>query len=99
MLAEATAIGADGLVTLERPGRQSADSAVERVRGARTRPPSSPSISAARNGSAGPPAFVAVCDLLHRHGIAGATALLGVDGTAHGQRDRARFFGRNAASR
>ena len=30
------------------------------------------------------PAFVAICDLLHRRGIAGATALLGVDGTAHG---------------
>jgi PII-like signaling protein len=42
------------------------------------------------------PAFVAVCDLLHRRGIAGATALLGVDGTAHGVRQRARFFGRNA---
>ena len=45
---------------------------------------------------AGAPAFVAVCDLLHRRGIAGATALLGVDGTAHGVRQRARFFGRNA---
>jgi PII-like signaling protein len=44
----------------------------------------------------GTPAFVAVCDLLHRRGIAGATALLGVDGTAHGVRERARFFGRNA---
>jgi PII-like signaling protein len=44
----------------------------------------------------GSPAFVAVCDLLHRRGIAGATALLGVDGTAHGVRQRARFFGRNA---
>lgn len=44
----------------------------------------------------GVPAFVAVCDLLHRRGIAGATALLGVDGTAHGVRQRARFFGRNA---
>lgn len=42
------------------------------------------------------PAFVAVCELLHRRGIAGATALLGVDGTAHGQRQRAQFFGRNA---
>ncbi|PZS39239.1 MAG: hypothetical protein DLM62_09415 [Pseudonocardiales bacterium] len=42
------------------------------------------------------PAFVAVCDLLHRRGIAGATVLLGVDGTAHGRRTRARFFGRNA---
>ena len=44
----------------------------------------------------GVPAFVAVCDLLHRRGVSGATALLGVDGTAHGVRQRARFFGRNA---
>jgi PII-like signaling protein len=42
------------------------------------------------------PAYIAVCDLLHRRGIAGATVLLGVDGTAHGQRQRAAFFGRNA---
>ena len=44
----------------------------------------------------GSPVFVAVCDLLHRRGVAGATALLGVDGTVHGVRRRARFFGRNA---
>lgn len=44
----------------------------------------------------GTPAFIAICALLHRRGIAGATALLGVDGTAHGVRQRARFFGRNA---
>jgi PII-like signaling protein len=44
----------------------------------------------------GVPAFVGVCDLLYRRGIAGATVLLGVDGTAHGVRERARFFGRNA---
>jgi PII-like signaling protein len=43
------------------------------------------------------PAFAAICDLLHRRGIAGATALLGVDGTAHGARERAAFFSRNAA--
>ena len=36
------------------------------------------------------PPFVAVCDLLHRRGIAGATALLGVDGTRGGRRARAR---------
>ena len=42
------------------------------------------------------PAYYAVCDLLHREGFAGATALLGVDGTAHGERQRARFFSRNA---
>jgi PII-like signaling protein len=44
------------------------------------------------------PAFVAVCDLLHRRGVAGATVLLGVDGTAHGQRERAAFFSRNAGT-
>lgn len=43
----------------------------------------------------GVPAYVAVCDLLRRRGVAGATVLLGVDGTAHGVRERASFFGRN----
>ena len=41
------------------------------------------------------PAFVAVCDLLHRRGIDGATVLLGVDGTVRGARRRAGFFGSN----
>ena len=43
----------------------------------------------------GSPAFVAISDLFHRRRLAGATVLLGVDGTAHGLRQRARFFGRN----
>ncbi len=42
------------------------------------------------------PAFVALCDLLHRRGIAGATVLLGVDGTRQGRRQRAQLVGRNA---
>jgi PII-like signaling protein len=41
--------------------------------------------------------YEAVVDLLHRRGIAGATVLLGVDGTVCGERQRATFFGRNAA--
>jgi PII-like signaling protein len=44
----------------------------------------------------GKPAYEAVVDLLHRRGVAGATVLLGVDGTAHGVRRRARFIGANA---
>lgn len=44
----------------------------------------------------GAPAYVGVCDLLHRRRIAGASVLLGVDGVTQGQRHRARFFGRNA---
>jgi PII-like signaling protein len=42
------------------------------------------------------PAYLAVCDLLYRRGIAGASVLLGVDGTRYGHRSRARFIGRNA---
>jgi PII-like signaling protein len=41
-------------------------------------------------------AFEAICELLHRRGISGATVLLGVDGTNHGRRSRAGFFGPNA---
>jgi PII-like signaling protein len=36
-------------------------------------------------------AFLEVVDLLHRHRVDGATVLLGVDGTAHGVRRRARL--------
>lgn len=43
----------------------------------------------------GSPAFAAVCQTLHDSGVAGATVLLGVDGTRHGRRQRARFFARN----
>jgi len=39
--------------------------------------------------------FMGVVDVLHRHGLAGATVLPGVDGMAQGQRRRARFFSRN----
>jgi PII-like signaling protein len=41
------------------------------------------------------PAFTAICELLHKRGIAGASAVLGVDGLRHGRRARARFLGRN----
>lgn len=44
---------------------------------------------------AGRPAFLTVVEHLHASGLSGATVLLGVDGMAHGQRQRARFFARN----
>jgi PII-like signaling protein len=44
----------------------------------------------------GSPSFIAVCQVLHDSGLAGATVLLGVDGTRRGERRRARFFARNA---
>ena len=44
----------------------------------------------------GAPAYRAVCDLLHQRGIAGASVLVGVDGTLHGDRQRAHFFDGNS---
>ena len=44
----------------------------------------------------GVPAFEVICELLYRRDIGGATALLGVDGSAHGRRQQARLFSRNA---
>jgi PII-like signaling protein len=48
-----------------------------------------------KEGVRGVPAYIAICDLMHRRRVAGATVFLGVDGLTHGQRQRARFFGRN----
>ncbi len=44
----------------------------------------------------GVPAYLVLCDLFRSRGLSGASVLLGVDGTAHGHRQRARFFGGNA---
>jgi PII-like signaling protein len=97
-LDEVTALASHGLVTLERARMLTGE--VDQVRlpeglaeatkltlylGRRQLAPTS-----------GRPAFLAVVDLLHRHGVDGATVLLGVDGTAHGVRRRARFFAHNA---
>jgi PII-like signaling protein len=49
-----------------------------------------------RERVSGRPAHLAVVELLHRQGVAGASVVLGVDGTAHGARERGRFFARNA---
>jgi len=42
------------------------------------------------------PAYAWAVDVLRRHGVAGATVVLGVDGITHGLRRRARFFSANA---
>jgi PII-like signaling protein len=49
--------------------------------------------AARSDGHAG---YVAAIELLRELGLAGASVLLGVDGTLHGERRRARFFARNA---
>jgi PII-like signaling protein len=46
--------------------------------------------------AAGQTGYVAAVEELKSAGVAGASVLLGVDGTLHGDRRRARFLGRNA---
>jgi PII-like signaling protein len=48
-----------------------------------------------RERAAGRPAFVIACEVLRRHGVSGATVLLGVDGTRAGRRVRARLLAPN----
>ncbi len=77
-----------GLVTLERA----------RIAGTSTRPPDAAKLTiyvGRQDRADGRPAYRAVCDVLCRHGFAGASVFLGVDGTARGQRRRAQFFSRN----
>jgi PII-like signaling protein len=95
VLEEVRAIARHGVITLERarllsgpevaselpPGADAVKLTVYLGRGERV---------AAR------PAYVAVVDCLHRHGVAGASVLLGLDGTARGVRRRGRFFAGNA---
>lgn len=95
LIAAVTALGAHGLVTLER---------VRLLTDELAPPPLAPdeaiklTVVVGRDERAGSqPAHAAVCELLRRHGVAGATALLGVDGTAHGTRTRASLLGRNGA--
>lgn len=82
---EVDALVGEGLVTLERAGAPA------------PREETKLTVYCGRKESVGGrPAFVAVVDLLHRHGLGGATVLLGVDGTIRGERRRARFLASNA---
>ncbi len=94
-LGEVTALPFQGLVTLERarlitepPGRVALlDTPGEAAK---------LTVYVGRHErAAGRPASDAVVDVLRDAGVAGATVLLGVDGTLHGDRRRARFTGRN----
>ena len=94
-LPEVRELTTKGLVTLERARllreRPSADDVADR-HGEHTKL----TIYVGRKHRiAGNPAYLGVVETLHRLGVAGATVLLGVDGTLHGARQRAAFFGRN----
>lgn len=95
-LPEATELAKHGLVTLERVRLLSGDIDYERARELSGEATKLTIYCGRQERIGGRPAFVALVDFLHRHGAAGATVLLGVDGTVHGRRERARFFSRNA---
>ena len=91
LLGEVVAVSGDGLITLERA--RMPDAAAVAAAGEEAKL----TVYLGRGERAGGrPAHIAVVEALHRHGVAGATVLLGVDGTTHGERRRARFFAGNA---
>jgi PII-like signaling protein len=86
VLGEVVELFGDGLITLERAQMPAAALATPAA-GEATKL----TVYVGRGGG-----HVAIVDALRRHGVAGATVLLGVDGTAGGARRRARFFAANA---
>lgn len=91
-LADTEALDLHGLVTLERARLWSPGEEPAATRGA-----TKLTVYLGRQERVGSaPAYRAVTELLHARGIAGATVLLGVDGTVRGRRERARFIGANA---
>jgi len=93
-LPDVRGLGVDGLVTLERARLLSG-----RLDGAPAEAPHEAKLTlyVGRQERAGDAtAHEAVVALLHDQGVAGATVLLGVDGTVRGSRRRARLLGRNA---
>lgn len=92
-LSDVVALASDGLITLERARMPDAAAPVS----LRAEDATKLTVYVGRGERAGGlPAHRAVVEALHRHGVAGATVLLGVDGTARGVRRRARFFAANA---
>ena len=84
--AELESLGFRGLITVERARTQ-------------TMPPGQAKLTiyvGRQERANGQSAHRVIVDALHDAGVAGATVLLGVDGTLHGSRNRARFFSRNA---
>lgn len=94
-LAEVTSLQFDGLVTLERARMLSGR--IARVElPPELREATKLTVYVGRHERiSGRPAYQAVVELLQRRGLAGATVLLGVDGTTRGVRQRAKFFGAN----
>ena len=85
LVPEVAEISTHGLITLERARFATAETDVPNDSQAKL------TVYVAR----GQRAAQAAVGVLRRHGVSGATAILGIDGTRHGDRHRARFFGAN----
>ncbi len=97
VLDEVKALVGGGLITLER-ARLARGASIDAVLAEALHEETKLTLYLGRDERAGDrPAYVQVVEHLRRHGLAGATVLLGVDGLLHGRRQRARFLARNAA--
>jgi PII-like signaling protein len=94
-LGEVNRLRFDGLVTLERASLYDSATQPNRVPSNLPEEVKLTLYIGRHERAAGRPAYEVAVDLLHKRGMAGATVLLAVDGTAHGIRQRARFFGAN----
>lgn len=84
-----------GLVTLERARMLAGDDAEAGLPEALDEPKKLTVYCGRQERTGSRPTYQAVIEALRRHGVAGATAFLGVDGLRHGERRRATFFSRN----
>ncbi len=85
-----------GLITLERARLLSGEIGNAQLPGATDQATKLTIYLGRQERVGGAPAFSALCELMYRRGLAGASVLEGVDGTRAGRRARARFFARNA---
>ncbi|CAM4278918.1 hypothetical protein MB901379_01410 [Mycobacterium basiliense] len=95
---DATAMTCQGLLTLERARlvtRHNASDALSTIDNGIEDAAKLTVYTGRQARIGGVPAERAVCEIVRAHGFDGTTAFLGVDGTAYGERFRARFFGRN----
>jgi PII-like signaling protein len=96
VLPEVTAIKHHGLITLERARMLTGELAAVRLPEELHEATKLTLYLGRQEKVYGMPAHAAVCDLMYRHELAGASVFLGVDGTVDGVRERAQFVGRNA---
>jgi PII-like signaling protein len=96
LLPEVTEVVSGGLITLERARLLTGDiRAVPFPEGMHEATKLTLYVGRAERAS-GRPTYLQLVELLRQHGLDGATVLLGVDGIAHAERRRGRFFSRNA---